>query len=48
MRKFLAVALLALAALGSVGAAEGPVRPHQTHARSVAQAAGAVHWCYCG
>ena len=30
------------------GAAEAPVGPHLPHARSVAQAAGPVHWSYCG
>ena len=30
------------------GAAEAPVGPHLPQARSVAQAAGPVHWCYCG
>jgi hypothetical protein len=48
MRKFLAVALVVFAALGSAGAAETPVRPQQAHARSVAQVTGPAHWCYCG
>jgi hypothetical protein len=48
MRKFLAVGLIALAALGSASAAEAPVRPQQSHARSVAQVNGPAHWCYCG
>jgi hypothetical protein len=48
MRKFLAVGLIALAALGSASAAEAPVRPQQSHARSVAQVSGPAHWCYCG
>ena len=48
MRKFLAIALVVFAALGSAGASEAPVRPHQAHARSLAQVEGPVHWCYCG
>ena len=48
MRKFLAIALVAFAALGSASAVEAPVHPHQAHARALAQVGGHVHWCYCG
>jgi hypothetical protein len=48
MNKFFAITLIVLARFGSAGAAEAPIRPHQVHARVVAQAAGPMHWCYCG
>jgi hypothetical protein len=49
MRKILAITLIVLASLGSgASATKAPVRPHQAHARFVAQAAGPMHWRYCG
>jgi hypothetical protein len=48
MRKFLPIALVAFAALGSASAAQAPARPHQPHARALAQITGHAHWCYCG
>lgn len=49
MRKVIAITLIALAAVASgASATEPPIRPHQAHARVVAQAARPMHWCYCG
>jgi hypothetical protein len=49
MRKFIAITLIVLAGLGSgASATEAPVRPHQAHARVLAQVVGPAHWCYCG
>jgi hypothetical protein len=49
MRKIIAITLIALATVGSgASATEPPIRPHQVHARVVAQDARPMHWCYCG
>jgi hypothetical protein len=49
MRKFIAISLIVLAGIGTgASAAQAPIRPHQAHERSVAQATSPSHWCYCG